>query len=461
MDSGDGFCLVFAVFFDILNNMNIFAIGFNVKYYRLMSRKCAQKAFRGIFLMLLMSVWPLLAVAQTGNDAADTLIGLGFENVSWAEDGKERVYVVENSAYRLSGVGIGVALDEIQKHGLPENGKRCRLVVLDNNVPVVSLYCTASDGKQISRNDWKVSYDLGESWELVKGAKRYNSSLYKVDLLVYPDFNFRNSRLSRPYQVRFNLNPTLQVSLWKGGKLNAQIIVPVVNDYGYKYDDVRPGFLTVSQTVRLPYNVFVTGTAGFFNNNRAGVDLQAEYHPSFIEALKGKVWIDGRVSYTVWGEWGEWEYTNGVKNIHPFKFGYSKEDDRITGQLGINYYWEKYNTQFAVRGESFIGGDCGFRFDMIRHFRYCSIGFYGTYIPSDWWNDGINAGFRFQITLPPYKYKRKGYIPRVMPARNWGFAYNAAGAFVYGQRFRANIDDNISNNIKYNPYYLKSELLNF
>lgn len=426
-----------------------------------MGKKRAQRAFRSIFLMLLVSVWPLLAVAQSGNDTVDSLIGLGFENVSWAEDGSERVYVVENSAYRLSGVGIGVALDEIQKHGMPENGKRCRLVVLNNNVPMVSLLCTAKAGAEVSRNDWKVSYDLGESWELVKGAKRYNSSLYKVDLLVYPEFNFRNSRLSRPYQVRLNMNPTLQVSLWKGGKINAQIIVPVVNDYGYKYDDVRPGFLTVSQTVRLPYNIFVTGTAGFFNNNRAGFDLQAEYHPSFIESLKGKVWFEGRVSYTVWGEWGEWEYFNGIRNVNPFKFGYSKEDDRITGQLGVNYYWERFNTQFAFRGESFLGGDCGYRFDMIRHFRYCSIGFYGTYIPSDWWNDGVNAGFRFQITLPPYKYKRKGYIPRVMPGRNWGFAYNAAGAFVYGQRFRANIDDNISNNIQYNPYYLKSELLNF
>ena len=173
------------------------------------------------------------------------------------------------------------------------------------------------------------------------------------------------------------------------------------------------------------------------------------------------MWFEGRVSYTVWGEWGEWEYFNGIRNVNPFKFGYSKEDDRITGQLGVNYYWERFNTQFAFRGESFLGGDCGYRFDMIRHFRYCSIGFYGTYIPSDWWNDGGNAGFRFQITLPPYKYKRNGYIPRVMPGRNWGFAYNDAGAFVYGQRFRANIDDNISNNIQYNPYYLKSELLNF
>ncbi|MBQ8645352.1 MAG: hypothetical protein IJ476_03150 [Bacteroidales bacterium] len=426
-----------------------------------MGKKRAQKASRSIFLVLLMSVWPLFAVAQSGNDVVDFLIGQGFENVSWAENGEERVYVVENSAYRLSGVGIGVALDEIQKHGLPVDGKRCRLIVLDNNVPMISLWCVAAAGKEVTRNDWKVGYDLGESWELVKKEKRYNSSLFKVDVLVYPEFNFRNSRLSRPYQVRFNMNPTVQVSLWKGGKVNAQIIVPVVNDYGYKYDDVRPGFLTVSQTVRLPYNVFVTGTVGFFNNNRAGFDLQAEYHPSFIEQLKGRFWIDGRVSYTVWGEWGEWEYFNGIRNVNPFKFGYSKDDDKITGQLGVNYYWAKYNTQFAFRGESFLGGDCGVRFDMIRHFRYCSIGFYGTYIPSDWWNDGINAGFRFQITLPPYKYKRKGYIPRVMPGRNWGFAYNAAGAFVYGQRFRANIDDNISNNIKYNPYYLKSELLNF
>lgn len=442
--------------------MHILAAGFNVKYCRLMGKKRARKAFRSAFLVFLMSVWPLYAVAQSGNGTVDWLIGQGFENVSWAENDTERVYVIENSAYRLTGVGIGVALDEIQKHGLPEDGKTCRLIVLDNNVPVISLSCVKMEGKEVARKDWKVSYDLHDSWELVKGEKRYNSSLYKVDVLIYPDFNFRNSRLSVPYQVRFNLNPTVQVSLWKGGKVNAQIIVPIVNDYGYKYDSVRPGFLTVSHTVRLPYDIFVTGTAGFFNNNRAGVDLQAEYHPSFIEFLKGRFWIDGRVSYTIWGEWGEWDVVGGtVKNIHPFRYGYSKDADKITGQLGINYYWAEYDTQFAFRGESFLGGDCGVRFDMTRHFKYCSIGFYGTYIPSDWWNSGVNAGFRFQINLPPYKYKRKGYIPRVMPSRNWGFAYNAAGAFVYGQRFRANIDDNISNNIKYNPYYIKSELLNF
>ncbi len=421
-----------------------------------MDRNRAYKALKRMFLAFLVSVWPLFAVAQSGVRTVSALVNLGFENVSWAENSEERVYILENTAYRVSGVGIGVALDEIQKHGLPEDSKVCKLIVLDNNVPMVSLYCSVSKGKDVSRQDWKVSYDLDRSWELVKKKKRYNSSLFKTDLLIYPEFSFRNSRLSVPYQVKLNMNPTLQVSLWRGGMLNAQLVIPVVNDYGYKYDDIRPGFLTVSQTVRLPYNVFVTGTVGFFNNNRSGVDLSAEWHPS-----GQKFWFDGRVSWTIWGEWGEWENKNGVKNIHPFRYGYSKDEEKITGQLGVNYYWERFNTQFAGRMESFLGGDCGFRFDMIRHCRNCSIGFYGTYIPSDWWNSGVNAGFRFQITLPPYKYKRNGYIPRVMPSRNWGFSYNAAGAFVYGQRFRADIDDNISNNIQYNPSYIKQELLNF
>ncbi len=422
-----------------------------------MDRKRAQKALKRSFLAFLVSVWPLFAVAQSGFGTVSALINMGFENVRWAEDEKERVYVIENTAYRQEGDAIRLALDEIQKHGLPREGMDCRLIVLDNNVPMISLCCRVEKGKEIASKDWIISYDLDGSWELAKRGRVYNSSLYKVDLLVYPEFSFRNSRLSVPYQVRLNLNPTLQVSLWKGGKINAQLVIPVVNDYGYKYDDVRPGFLTVSQTVRLPYNVFVTGTAGFFNNNRAGVDLSAEWHP------KGqKFWFDGRVSYTVWGEWGKWDYVDGkMKNMSPFKFGYSKDEDQITGQLGVNYYWSRYNTQFAFRGESFLGRDCGYRFDMIKHFKYCSIGFYGTYIPSDWWNSGVNAGFRFQITLPPHKYRRNGYIPRVMPSRNWGFSYNAAGAFVYGQRFRANIDDNISNNIKYNPEYIKYEIQNF
>ena len=92
---------------------------------------------------------------------------MGFENVGWTEDTEERVLWIQNSAYRLEGVGIGKAVDLIQKMGLPEN-KPCRLIVLDNNVPQISLYYQPMKGDsiaEVSRADWSVSYDLGRRME--------------------------------------------------------------------------------------------------------------------------------------------------------------------------------------------------------------------------------------------------------------------------------------------------------
>ena len=398
---------------------------------------------------------PVVSMAQDGEDVVRELVKMGFENVAWGEDRQQRVYVLENTPYRLSGIGVGKALDEIQKIGLPKNGKECRLIVLENNVPIISLSCQPDllGERDITRNDWMVSYDLGEAWELVKGKERKNSSLYKVDLMVYPMFSFKNGRLTVPYQVRFNVNPTLEVSLWRGGKITAQLVIPVVNDYGQRYDDIRPGFLTVSQEVRLPYNVFLTGTIGFFNNNRNGVDIKVEYFP-----YDNGIWFDARASYTIFGEWGEWQ---GGKNIQPFRFGYDKSTRILTGHLNANYYWKRFGTQLGVGAVRYIGGECGVRFDLIRHMKYCSIGFYGIYVPSDLHNDGVNGGFRFVVNLPPYRYRRNGYVPRVMPGRGWGIEYNAGGTLVYGQSFKADVRENMSEDIKFNPVYLKQELLNF
>ena len=98
----------------------------------------------------------------------------GIEMIGWTEDGKERVYVLQNSAYRLNGVGIGKAVDIIQKMGLPDK-KPCRIIVLDNNIPQISLYYKPIIGDSVpeaSRADWDVSYNLGDSWKLVRKEKR-------------------------------------------------------------------------------------------------------------------------------------------------------------------------------------------------------------------------------------------------------------------------------------------------
>ena len=139
-----------------------------------------------------------------------------------------------------------------------------------------------------------------------------------------------------------------------------------------------------------------------------------------------------------------------------FKFHYGTKT-RWIWSLGGNYYWPRYNVQFSLKAEQYLLGEKGFRFDMIRHFRYCSVGFYLMKAQ----RANANGGFRFQVALPPYKYKRNKYYPRVEPSDNMGISYNAGNEQYYYKMYRANASDNIMNENSFNPYFIKSELLNF
>ena len=392
-----------------------------------------------IFLFCLLSSKGL---SQTGEETVNTLVGMGFENVGWHEDDKERVYVMENTAYRLNGVGIGKAVDVVQRMGLPQN-KPCRLIFLDNNVPQISLYYQPTITDSISeadRKDWEVSYDLGKNWRKQVKGKKLNSSLFKVDITVYPELSLKNLVITQIYQVLFNLSPAIEVSFWKGMKLTAQMVIPVYNDgYGSRAGKVHPGFLTLQQTVRLPYNIWGTLAVGTFNAGRYGVDLKL-FHPFKDERFS----IEGRIGATGTYYWDGFEYVYGSKQ-------------RLTWSIGGSFYWPQFNLQTTVKAEQYILGERGVRVDVTRHFRYTSIGFFAMKA------EGVraNGGFRFQIALPPYKYKRKGYIPRVTPSKNMGIAYNAGNERYYYKGYRSSPDDNIMNNNSFNPYFIKSELLNF
>ena len=392
-----------------------------------------------IFLFCLLSS---KGMSQTGEETVNTLVGMGFENVGWHEDDKERVYVMENTAYRLNGVGIGKAVDVVQRMGLPQN-KPCRLIFLDNNVPQISLYYQPTITDSISeadRKDWEVSYDLGKNWRKQVKGKKLNSSLFKVDITVYPELSLKNLVITQIYQLLFNLSPAIEVSFWKGMKLTAQMVIPVYNDgYGSRAGKVHPGFLTLQQTVRLPYNIWGTLAVGTFNAGRYGVDLKL-FHPFKDERFS----IEGRIGATGTYYWDGFEYVYGSKQ-------------RLTWSIGGSFYWPQFNLQTTVKAEQYILGERGVRVDVTRHFRYTSIGFFAMKA------EGVraNGGFRFQIALPPYKYKRKGYIPRVTPSKNMGIAYNAGNERYYYKGYRSSPDDNIMNNNSFNPYFIKSELLNF
>ena len=188
-----------------------------------------------LLLLLFVIAYPTKGWSQTGEAAVEELIKMGFENVSCTETDDERVYVVQNTTYRLQGVGMAKAVDVIQSLGMPED-RDCRIVVLDNNVPQYSLlyhWKTDEDGETgVKRADWEATYDLGDSWKIASKTKKKNRSLYKVDLVVYPKLNFRNYTIFKIYTFLITLNPTVEVSLWDGMKFMGQIIVPILNEYG-------------------------------------------------------------------------------------------------------------------------------------------------------------------------------------------------------------------------------------
>ena len=127
---------------------------------------------------------------------------------------------------------------------------------------------------QAERDDWNVSYELGDTWKNARKIKLKNSSLFKIDVLVYPQLAFKNLVITQIYQVLFDLSPAIEVSLWKGMKLTAQVKIPVYNDgYGKYEGKVHPGNLTLSQRFRLPYNVFGKVTVGYFNADQYGFDV--------------------------------------------------------------------------------------------------------------------------------------------------------------------------------------------
>lgn len=408
-------------------------------------RKClTTKTIALLFGFCLCSLWIQKGLAQTGEHTVDALVEMGFENVGWTEDAEERVYVLQNTAYRLHGIGIGKAVDVIQEMGLPEK-KTCRIIVLDNNVPQISLCYHPIIGDSVpeaERRDWNVSYELGDSWKKVRGVKKKNSSLFKVDIVVYPELSLQNLVITQIYTVLFNLDPTIEVSLWKGAKLNAQVIIPVYNEYGSAYGQVRQGYVGLTQQVRLPWNTFLTAAVGSFTNNRWGGDLSA------IHYFKDERFsVEGRIGYTGASRFRNWRW-----KVSPLK--------RLTWTLGGGFYWPKYNTQFKAKVEQYLLGEKGVRFEMTRNFRYTSIGFYAMKVQYAG-NKGYNGGFRFQINLPPYRYKRRGYIPRVLPSRSFGMAYNAGNERYYGKSYTPVLSNTIAQENSLNPYFIKSELLNY
>lgn len=394
------------------------------------------------FLFCFLGSWAALAQPASRVDStALRLADEGFANVRAVETPEFTVFTIENDRYKIPAEGFAYAAKLIEAAGL-DYSKPVKLIGTSYKVPEVTM--TYSDGA------WSTTKRLDASWDAVRKQPKLNNSFGKVDILVYPQVSVMNLIINQVYQSLFTINPTLEVSLWPGGKLSYQVVLPIFTDFfEERYHKVHPGFITLSQRFRDPWHLNIQGklTLGTFSNNRYGVSLEAYY--TFPNE---RFWIDTQLAVVALS------YFEGFVWKHTF------EPDFVWS-FGGNYYNHALRTQFSLHAKRFLMGDYGLKFEMIRHFRHCSIGFYlekgGEMYENQFKIENMgrtNGGFRFQIALPPFRMKRHGYIPRVTTSGQMGMGYNANNEQYFYKEFRTEASDNIMSDNYYNPYYINGML---
>ena len=345
---------------------------------------------RKYILSLMLLCLPMVnLLAENAEDTAARLAALGLENVRVTEKGDEVVFAAfESTSYRGTFRGAAVGIEELGK--LYPNVNTFKVLLMENQMPQMSLTATRADGKWSVKGD----YDYSEVELATRYNKLNNSSKAKIDITAYPMFTWMNHLKDTPCEYVVSLAPTVEASLWKGNRITLQAIIPV----SYHVESiksatyVRIGIADIAQDITSRNGKWqATLAGGFFYFDRLGVDLRLAYHAT------RNLTIGTELSYT-----GEAIMNDGHYDISaPDKFSF----------LGKADFYEPYTgLQAQLTGGRFVFGDYGARLDISRHLSDYTIGVYGILTGGE-----NNAGFHFAIPLGPKKQMRKSVVRFKLP----------------------------------------------
>ena len=172
--------------------------------------------------------------ATADAQVTESLKAIGMENIRCVQTPGMTTVSFENNVYRSSCTGVGKAIDACL--GSKTKGD-LQLVVLENLIPklCINLPDTLTEAYrngeisliQVYRQ-MGITADTDPAMKVLKNAGREEApSAWKVDLVVYPDLFLENNTFDELYTYAINLNPAVEMALWKGGKMTAQVILPV------------------------------------------------------------------------------------------------------------------------------------------------------------------------------------------------------------------------------------------
>lgn len=224
----------------------------------------------------------------------------------------------------------------------------------------------------------------------------------EIEFFAGVDLSYRDILLTSPYEFLIQLTPGVKYRPWAHTLISAQAVIPIINDYGHHYKNPRLNVLTISQELLLFKHLALKPTLGLFTQERYGLDVKAMYPVNRWLAFEGQIGLTGYLSMAE-----GWQMSDPT---------------RVLALAGADVYLSRWNTQFRLIGGRFLSEDTGVVFEVMRHFRHCTVGAFGQYSERASSRHGLNGGFKITMAIPPYKRRHKTVTWR--PANNFTFSYN-------------------------------------
>ena len=394
-------------------------------------------------IVLLLSAASISLRAQV----AEKLQQLGMENIRMVTDGDNTTVAFEDNVFRGTYRGIGKAIEAAMK-GMHRGN--LQMVVLEHSIPQLCItlpekVITGYKEKRITIGEvyrqMGISHATDEAMEILKKThKTLNPSAGKVDIVVYPEVKLENSSFDRLYTYYVNLAPAVEMALWKGAELTAQVVFPLATDLKGQYKKIRPGVIALSQEYYFGKGFLGRVAAGNFTNNRMGIQAEMKYRTT-----NGRLELGAVAGSTV---------QSIITNDEGW---YISRKQRMNAALKASVYEPHFNLQFDLQASRYLYGDYGVRGDCTRHFGEYAIGVYGMYTDGE-----INGGFHFSIPLPGKKWSRNRGV-RIRQADYFAMEYSMESWGRYadekmGETYRTRPDENRSSRF-FQPEYIRYFLI--
>jgi hypothetical protein len=234
---------------------------------------------------------------------------------------------------------------------------------------------------------------------------------YKADFWIQPYFAAIFGNFEKPVESNTSIALQTQLYLLPGLTLQTGVMFPIVNDLDGRPKNIRPAPTFLNQFYNKGHN-FISASAGFFQNDQYGVNVQ------YRRADLSKPWSFGMEA--------------GLSGFYYYPKGgiYYEDMKNLLLLADVSYRFKGPDITLKVSGGQFLWNDKGARIEMVRQFTNVELGVYAVKT-----QNGSTLGFNFAVPIPPGKIIQ-GKHARLRTTDEFRWEYTYSRGYRIGERYR-------------------------